>query len=102
MENETNLGFNQRWVETAEAELRSAKREWLVWICVFIPTAAAQCCISCFASRSRWSIGAEFALLFLFLLSFVKAALSASNLGDAKKFLRQYRDGLANENQLTR
>jgi hypothetical protein len=36
------------------------------------------------------------------LLSFVKAALSASNLGDAKKFLRQYRDGLANENQLTR
>jgi len=101
MKQESRIEFQRRWVQTAEADLQLSKRELRFWVCVFIPIAAAHVCITRFVSRSGWAIGVEIALMLLFLFSFVKVALSGSKLGDARKFLRQCREGLANEIQVT-
>jgi hypothetical protein len=94
MEQESEVEFQQRWIETAEADLRSAQRGCLIWMSLLLATVAARFCISEFAPRS-WAIGAGLLELVLFLIFFVKAALCASNAQDAAKFLRECRDGSA-------
>jgi hypothetical protein len=92
MKQESEVEFQQRWIETAEADLRSAQRACLIWMSLLFATVAARFCISEFAPRS-WAIGADLLGLVLFLILFVKVALCASDAQDAAKFLRQCRDG---------
>jgi hypothetical protein len=93
--------FHKRWIATAEADIQSAKRSFFIWFCLFI-TNAAVCLSIQFFLQSRWRLVALLVCFIPSLVSFVKMALSASDLGDAKKFLRECRIGLANEAQSIR
>lgn len=97
MEQEPSTEFHKRWVATAETEMHSAKRKFLIWFCLFISIAAACFSAEGFLPRSGWRAAAALLLCIPFLTAFVKAALSASDLGEAKKFLRKCRGGLAND-----
>ena len=90
MEQESKFELQQRWIATAEADLRFAKRGCLIWMSLLLATVAARFCISEFASRS-WAIGADLLGLVLFVIFFVKAALCASEAQDAAKFLSECR-----------
>ena len=98
MKQESEVESRQRWIETAEADLRSARRAGLIWLSLLLATVAARFCILDFAPRS-WAIGADLLGLVLFLIFFVKAAMCASDAQDAAKFLRECRDGSADLNR---
>jgi hypothetical protein len=94
MELESKVESQQRWIATAEVDLRSAQRGCLIWMSLLLATVAARFCISEFAPKS-WAIGADVLELVLLLIFFVKAALRASDAQDAAKFLRECRNGSA-------
>ena len=102
MGEESEFEFQQRWVKAAEADLWSAKRKFRIWFCLFIMIGAACFITEEFLPRSRWSTVAALLLGIAFLITFAKAAWSASDAGDAKKFLRECRGDLTKEVQVIR
>jgi hypothetical protein len=99
MRQESSTEFHQRWIATAETDMQSAKRSFVIWLCVFIPITAAFFSITEFLPKSGWRTLAGSLLCLPYLISFVKVATGASSLGDAKRFLRECRNGLANQVQ---
>jgi hypothetical protein len=97
MGQETGAEFERRWMETAESEVESANRKFFIWLCVFIAATAACFSVERFLPRSGGRAVAVLLLLIPSLISFVGVALSSSSLGDAKRFLRECRNGLSNE-----
>jgi hypothetical protein len=97
MEMESQVEFHQRWVKTAEADLQSARHKWLVWMVAVVAISVAYV-----TSQFMPWLGAKIVHLLLiipFLVSLIKAVTSASDLGDAKKFLWECRRGVAGEIQ---
>jgi len=99
MEQESKAEFDRRWVETAEADLRTAKREFVMWLCLFLAAAAARFSFSEFAFKTGWRITAEVLLSIPFVIFMFAMIRSSSNLQDARKFLKQCRDNSTNENK---
>ena len=97
MGQESSTEFHQRWVATAETDVQSAKHSFVLWVCLFISNAAVCLSTEVFLPRSGWRVVAPWVFFIPSLIFFVKAALSASDLGDAKKFLRECRGGFTNE-----
>jgi len=97
MGQESNIEFQQRWIATAVANLQSAKRSFVVWVWLFIINATVCLSAEQFLPRSGWRLAALWVFFIPSLVFFVKAALSASDLGDAKKFLRECRGDITKD-----
>ena len=97
METESQVEFEQRWLKTAEADLRSAKRRFHRWTLSFLAVFAGQFFAEHLLPRSSWSMAADLLLIALMVIFLLKFASSASDVGYAKKFLRKCRGGLVNE-----
>jgi len=99
MEQESRAGFDRRWVETAEADLRTAKRKFATWLCLFLAACAAHFSFSEPAHKTGWHTTADLLLLIPFVIFMFATISSASKVQDAKRFLKECRDNSTNENK---
>jgi hypothetical protein len=94
METESQVEFHQRWVKNAEADFAFAHRKWRIWIVAFIAISVAFVASQFMPGPERAKVVVRLLLAIPFAISSVKAAMSASNLRDARKFLTECRKSM--------
>jgi len=99
MEQESAAQFDRRWVETAEADLRSAKRKFVTWLCLFLAAVAAHFFFSQLAQKTSWRTTVDLLLSIPFVIFMFATISTSSKVQDAKKFLKECRDNSTNEIQ---
>jgi hypothetical protein len=99
MEQESRAEFDRRWVETAEADLRIAKRKFVAWLCLYLAAAAAWFSFSGFAHKTSWRIAVDLLLSIPFVVLMFAMVSSSSKVQDAKRFLKEFRNNSTNENE---
>jgi hypothetical protein len=85
MEQESQVEFHERWVKTAEADVRSAKHKFLIWTVAFVLTAAPFYACQFAPSLHRAKL-VQLLVFIPFLISMLYMGIAASNLGTPRSF----------------
>lgn len=96
MEEESQLEFHERWMETAEADVQRATQRWKVWLIAFISMSTAYFTFEFAPGLHRTKV-LPLLIDIVYPISMLGMAITASKLGDAKKFLKECRQSLTQE-----
>lgn len=96
MAEESQVEFHARWVEAAGADVQRSARRWKAWLIAFVVLSAAYFTAEFVPAihRAEWI---SLAIGIPYLISMLGVGIAGSKLMDAKKFLRESRQGLIQE-----